>query len=68
MIEFDRIKKAADFVYNSQGSINLDLLCKMVSVPDIVVINVITQCGYTESRVPKTHIKPPPSEVRDDIK
>lgn len=44
--EFDRIKNAAEFFYNSQGYININSLSNMIGVPILVLENVLEQIGF----------------------
>lgn len=55
--EFDRIKNAADFMFNSQAYVDIDLMLKMLGIPKIIIINVIEQCGYVKSDIENNYIK-----------
>lgn len=57
MTEFDRIKNVADSICENEGSIDIDLIFKMLGVPKIIIINVIEQCGYMESNIEDTYIE-----------
>ena len=49
--------KAIEFMYNSQGYVDVKLINQMTGVPEIVIINVLEQTGYKESGIKGQYIK-----------
>ncbi len=48
MTETERIMDAAEFMYKSQGYVDLALCSKMCGTPELVVANVLEQHGFKE--------------------
>lgn len=49
MREFDKIKHAINFMYSSQGYVDVNLCSKMANVPGLIMVNVLEQEGFKES-------------------
>ena len=57
MNDIKKILNATNFMYSSQGYIDLGMVAKMSGIPELVVRNVITQNGFQESKIIGQFIK-----------
>ena len=57
MNDTEKILDAANFMYDSQGYIDILLVAKMSNIPSIIVVNVLRQNGFKESGIKGQFIK-----------
>ena len=57
MDDIQKILDASNFMYKSQGYVDISLVSKMSGIPTMVVENVISQNGYKESGIKGQFLK-----------
>lgn len=55
--ETEKVLGVADFIYRSQGSVNVPLASQMSGVPEMYVRNILQQNGFRQSGVPDDFLK-----------
>jgi len=62
----EKARQAIDFMYNSQGYVDIKFVSQMSGIPELVVENILDQEGYKESGIKGQYIKSPKT-IEEDV-